>query len=253
MVLAAPAAEERAAWVDALQREAPRFVARLAARGVGCCPWYQVPFDDAGEPSLAVCEASSQLLRLLGAVDALGNAPLNFVTIFGQARQGKSTLLNGLAESEGLFAISHKDQTCTRGVDLSAKFVPVESFTMGSGGGGGGGEKLHVGFVDVEGQGVEGVEYDTKLVTPALLFSKVLLFNWKGAPQPDMILDMLGVLAEAAESINLAGGEDGEEEEGEEEEGEEEDGEESSELDSSGDEHPAKKEERSKVVIASRA
>ena len=139
MVLAAPAAEERAAWVDALQREAPRFVARLAARGVGCCPWYQVPFDDAGEPSLAVCEASSQLLRLLGAVDALGNAPLNFVTIFGQARQGKSTLLNGLAESEGLFAISHKDQTCTRGVDLSAKFVPVESFTMGSGGGGGGG------------------------------------------------------------------------------------------------------------------
>ena len=45
---------------------------------------------------------------------------------------------------------------------------------------------------------------------------------------------------------------EGEEEEGEEEEGEEEEGEESSELDSSGDEHPAKKEERSKVVIASR-
>ena len=35
-------------------------------------------------------------------------------------------------------------------------------------------------------------------------------------------------------------------------EGEEEEGEESSELDSSGDEHPAKEEERSKVVIASR-
>ena len=47
--------------------------------------------------------------------------------------------------------------------------------------------------------------------------------------------------------------EEGEEEEGEKEEGEEEEGEESSELDSSGDEHPAKKEERSKVVIASRA
>jgi hypothetical protein len=225
MVLAAPAAEERAAWVDALQREAPRFVAQLAESGVGCCPWYHVPFDDAGEPSLAVCEASSQLLRLLGAVGALGNAPLNFVTIFGQARQGKSTLLNQLAKSLGLFAISHKDQTCTRGVDLSAKFVPVESFMVGSGGGGGG-EKLHVGFVDVEGQGVEGVEYDTKLVTPALLFSKVLLFNWKGAPQPDMILDMLGVLAEAAESVNLAGGEGGEEGgEEEEEEKDEEEGE----------------------------
>ena len=36
-------------------------------------------------------------------------------------------------------------------------------------------------------------------------------------------------------------------------EGEEEEGEESSELDSSGDERPAKKEERSKVVVASRA
>ena len=54
-------------------------------------------------------------------------------------------------------------------------------------------ETLHVGFVDVEGQGVEGVEYDTKLVTPALLFSKVLLFNWRGAPKPDAMLDMLGV------------------------------------------------------------
>ena len=63
MVLAAPAAEERTAWVDALQREAPRFVARLAARGVGCCPWYQVPFDDAGEPSLAVCDLKHKVAR----------------------------------------------------------------------------------------------------------------------------------------------------------------------------------------------
>jgi hypothetical protein len=50
---------------------------------------------------------------------------------------------------------------------------------------------------------VQGTSHDVKLVTPALLFSKVLIFNWKGAPQTDSILDMLGVLANAAESINL--------------------------------------------------
>eukprot|EP00937_MAST-01D_sp_MAST-1D-sp2_P002342 g2342.t1 len=217
VLLAAESAEEKDAWLDVLRGFARRslkaFVMRLAEHGAGCCPWYHVPFDDDGEPSLAVHDASSQLLRLLGAEDKLGGAPLNFVTIFGQARQGKSTLMNQLASSEGLFAISHKDQTCTRGVDMSAKFMLVESFVAGSSDAStaaGADEVLHVGFVDVEGQGVAGPEYDTKLVTPALLFSKVLLFNWKGAPLPDMILDMLGVLAEAAESINLSVDDDGE-------------------------------------------
>ena len=139
VVLTAPSEEERAAWAAALRREAARFAARLAARGAGCCPWYHVPFDDAGEPLLAVYDAASQLLRLLGAEDKLGGAPLNFVTIFGQAREGKSTLLNFLAGVAKLFEISHKDQTCTRGVDMSAKFVPVESFTAGGAAAAGGG------------------------------------------------------------------------------------------------------------------
>ena len=55
---------------------------------------------------------------------------------------------------------------------------------------------------------MEGPKYDIKLVTPALLFSKILIFNWKGGPQQDTMLDMLGVLANAAESIKLPG-EDG--------------------------------------------
>ena len=55
---------------------------------------------------------------------------------------------------------------------------------------------------------MEGFPYDIKLVTPALLFSKVLIFNWRGAPQPDMMIEMLGVLAAAAEAIELGGDDD---------------------------------------------
>eukprot|EP00937_MAST-01D_sp_MAST-1D-sp2_P003764 g3764.t1 len=199
IALAAPTAEDKAKWVAELRRQATRFVERLVRHGTGCCPWYHVPFSDGGEASLVVCEASSQLLRMLNAKDKLGGTPLNFVTIFGKARQGKSTLMNLLAGVEGLFEVSHKDQTCTRGVDLSAKVVAPDALWEGAAGG------VHVGFVDVEGQGVEGAEYDTLLVTPALLLSKVLLFNWRGAPEADTMLELLGVLADAAESINLPG------------------------------------------------
>eukprot|EP00937_MAST-01D_sp_MAST-1D-sp2_P003748 g3748.t1 len=221
MFLAAPSADARAAWIAALRPLSELFAQHLVDHGTGSCPWYSVPCNAEGEPFLAVCGASSQLLRLLSEQDQLGGEPLNFITIFGRAREGKSTLMNMLAGVEDLFRVSHKDETCTRGVDLSAKFVSSEVFAeseveggsksevegesagVDAGGRVAAGSASRVGFVDVEGQGVEDVTYDALLVTPALLLSKVLIFNWKGAPQQDSILNLLGVLATAAQSVEL--------------------------------------------------
>ena len=60
-----------------------------------------------------------------------------------------------------------------------------------------------VGLVDVEGQGAEDSSYDTMLALPLLLTSRVVLFNHKGAPIVTEMLSKLGVLARAAEYVDL--------------------------------------------------
>src|SRR5206468_977582 len=46
--------------------------------------------------------------------------------------------------------------------------------------------------------------YDTMLALPLLLTSKIVLFNHKGAPTVSDMLSKLGVLARAADYIELA-------------------------------------------------
>jgi hypothetical protein len=78
------------------------------------------------------------------------------------------------------------------------------------GGAAAGADQLRVGFVDVEGQGDESDQYDALLVTPLLLLSKVVVFNWKGGVEKTSILKLLTSLARAASSIDLGNtGDDG--------------------------------------------
>lgn len=67
-----------------------------------------------------------------------------------------------------------------------------------------------VAFVDAEGQGDKDVMYDTILAIPLLLTTRVLIFNHKGAPVVNRILEQLSVLARAAEYVQLDGGEEDE-------------------------------------------
>ena len=57
-------------------------------------------------------------------------------------------------------------------------------------------------FVDTEGQGDEDVDSDTTLLTPVLLLSKVILFNWKGGLQRNMILDELAIVVEVGNCVS---------------------------------------------------
>ncbi len=166
---------------------------------------------------------------------------LNLCFIFGNARSGKSFMMNRLVGTSSLFKVINSSVPCTRGVDMSSYVASAQSLyeravthrktspaaaptataapvapgeapapvqataadlkleAPGAG-------APDVGFVDVEGQGAEDGTYDTILALPLLLVSKVVLFNHKGAPTVSDMLSKLGVLARAADCVDLGKG-----------------------------------------------
>ena len=57
-------------------------------------------------------------------------------------------------------------------------------------------------FVDTEGRGNQDDDNDITLLTPILLLSKVILFNWKGGLQIIQILNELAILVEVAKRVS---------------------------------------------------
>ncbi|KAF0715934.1 hypothetical protein As57867_003095, partial [Aphanomyces stellatus] len=115
---------------------------------------------------ITVSPASS--LKVLHALPA--RQPVNLISIFGAARQGKSFLMNLLANQQDLFRISNEKDPCAQGVDLSSHFMPLEAFfsrcrSVAS--------NVSVGFVDAEGQGDRDITY--KLIQlHGLVFTAIL-------------------------------------------------------------------------------
>ncbi|KAF0682979.1 Aste57867_24932 [Aphanomyces stellatus] len=97
---------------------------------------------------MTVSPASS--LKVLHALPT--RQPVNLISIFGAARQGKSFLMNLLANQQDLFRISNEKEPCTQGVDLSSHFMPLEAFSRINGCRSVA-SNVSVGFVDAEGQG----------------------------------------------------------------------------------------------------
>lgn len=107
--------------------------------------------------------------------------PCNHITVlpeaFGQARKGKSFLMNCLAGSEKLFNVRPSNTPCTNGIDISGYFVSLKDFQQGltsNSTPAGESSDPYVGFVDAEGQGDRGVSYDVSLVCPLLLVVSVV-------------------------------------------------------------------------------
>jgi len=122
-----------------------------------------------GDP---VMELNSEALDHLVFPDGVAeDVPLNLLSIFGAARQGKSFLMNLLADQQDLFKISNSREPCTQGVDISSHLSTLQRFEAHSEGGHE--DDIAIGFVDAEGQGDRDISYDSRLICPILLGSKV--------------------------------------------------------------------------------
>ncbi|XP_028396210.1 uncharacterized protein LOC114520181 [Dendronephthya gigantea] len=88
-----------------------------------------------------------------------------------------------------VFPSSNQIDVCTKGVHVASVMHRIENSGCAF-------------FVDTEGQGDEGIESDATLLTPILLLSKVILFNWKGGLQKNNILNELGLLVEVASRVS---------------------------------------------------
>ena len=67
-------------------------------------------------------------------LEAVGRNCANLISIFGPARQGKSTLMNVLARSydASIFRVSGQMLPFTTGVDISRTTMTLDEFRIGS-------------------------------------------------------------------------------------------------------------------------
>ncbi|KAG8630136.1 hypothetical protein KVT40_001755 [Elsinoe batatas] len=142
--------------------------------------------------------------------------PLNLVSVIGPARSGKSTLMNFLSGSKTeLFPTSPGATTFTKGIYVPTKIVDLPTFSSLEG------EPVidatnsavKITFVDTEGQGAVGQLYDMNLFSPALLNSKVIIYNRTGGLLTESILTDLGMMTQAGQRLrqvqSMTEGEDG--------------------------------------------
>ena len=154
------------------------------------------------EQGCIVLGGANEMLRQLQPQGDATPPAVNFATIFGAARTGKSTLMSLLCGEPGLFKSSPGGKSFTQGIMMANYFPFLEDFSSQDGGerivSAGGQGRVVIGFVDAEGQGDKGTEHDLKLVSSPLLLSRVVLFNWKGGMQKHKILEELWVMTQVA-------------------------------------------------------
>ncbi|KAL6892176.1 hypothetical protein GGI43DRAFT_414293 [Trichoderma evansii] len=158
---------------------------------------------DSDEPESYVLQCHDDVNNHLRQI----NEALSLISIMGPTRSGKSTLMNLLAgcTTEPLFSTSPGAESWTRGTNLGNKIMGVKEFSrlddgvelplVGS---------QRVAFLDTEGHGDQGDLYDIILFTPALLCSRVIVFNTTDVAK-DTILTSLAMMTLAAEKLHFGG------------------------------------------------
>jgi hypothetical protein len=120
----------------------------------------------------------------------------------GAARQGKSSLMNRLSRDQIKFRVSDSSDPCTQGVNLGDKILKLDDLREPCDSAASPGVTLpDVAFVDVEGQGDQGLGYDTLLACPVLLTAQTVIFNWAGGLQKSNLLTLLATMTKAAKSV----------------------------------------------------
>ncbi|KAF7872337.1 hypothetical protein EAF04_003260 [Stromatinia cepivora] len=126
--------------------------------------------------------------------------PLNMISVMGPARSGKSTLMNILAgcTATELFATYPGMETFTKRNSNSNQSPEGETTVDPTT------ENVKVTFVDTEGQGAVGNNYDMDLFSPALVTSRVVIYNRTGGLLTEEILSQLGMMTQAAQRLRAA-------------------------------------------------
>ncbi|GAQ80009.1 hypothetical protein KFL_000440110 [Klebsormidium nitens] len=125
-------------------------------------------------------------------------------SIVGSARGGKSFLIDLLNGTEGVFTLDNGGP-CTEGVDMSPALLPHAAFAARFGARPNA-KAPPIRFLDVEGSGNKGEEYDVRLYVGVLLLSKVCILNLSGHMGKQTFLSRVAALTAAAESLDLAKG-----------------------------------------------
>jgi len=151
---------------------------------MGSHKWLEVRDLPGGKAELRVIPRGQDCLA------SAGNSPLSLVTVIGRTRTGKSFLLRQLVDKQDWFEVKGGNIPLTKGADVSP-VLPV----------GGSRQRSKKAYVDAEGLGDAGIRKDVLLLTPLLLVSSVVIFNWPGRPAKDKMLEQLGKLVAAAEKV----------------------------------------------------
>lgn len=133
--------------------------------------------------------------------------PLNLISVVGPARSGKSTLMNLLAgcKKTELFATYAGMETFTKGVFVPTRVLTLPQFSSleGDPATDDKGSAIKVSFVDTEGQGAVGDVYDMNLFSPALVTSRIVIYNRTGGLLTEEILNQLGMMTQAAKRLQV--------------------------------------------------
>ena len=134
--------------------------------------------------------------------------PLNLISVMGPARSGKSTLMNLLAgcKVSELFPTYPGMETFTKGIYVPTRMLSLPEFSALEGDPPveSSNSNIKVTFVDTEGQGAIGTGYDMSLFSPALISSRVVIYNRTGGLLIEEIINQLGMMTQAAQRLRVA-------------------------------------------------
>ena len=134
--------------------------------------------------------------------------PLNLISVMGPARSGKSTLMNLLAgcKVSELFPTYPGMETFTKGIYVPTRMLSLPEFSALEGDPQvqSSDSNIKVTFVDTEGQGAIGISYDMSLFSPALISSRVVIYNRTGGLLIEEIINQLGMMTQAAQRLRVA-------------------------------------------------
>lgn len=171
--------------------------------------WLEMLLPDSGAVQAGLAAYSLRVIEdPTNKVVRMVTDPLNLISVMGPARSGKSTLMNLLAGCQvtELFPTYPGMETFTKGIYVPTRMLSLPDFSALEGDPPvqSSDANIKVTFVDTEGQGAIGTGYDMSLFSPALISSRVVIYNRTGGLLIEEIINQLGMMTQAAQRLQVA-------------------------------------------------